>query len=484
MLKFLLLLIICDGIDLKSVWYEYDYCFTHGSREIPPLTSLDKERIARLKQIQILFRHGARTGLFPDGPKPSYCLDFPHQFNCSASSEFEDPTLQFELLPGRDGNCLAGQLTQDGAHQLENVGRVLREAYFGDENYQFKNINNADQVYAYSSWLGRTRKSLQSMLTTLFPDISNFKAHSSPLNRRFMTPTEDCEVFNELGEVSMNNRELEEFLLKRGYSEKELLQMVDLFRDTLQTSPSNAFSMFDCVSAKVCDGMRLPVNVLTHIVLTKYSGINLEFIEDLTKLAYSLNEFRVHNQASFAVRGLYGMMTEKIKQMDEFPVVLWSGHDATLMWVLDNLQVWDGIWPPFASTMSLEFYEMTPDVDFDIGFRLVFNSRVLRLPGCNEDVCPVEVLLNRMYEFATTVEEFLELCWPQYFPETQKKFGALTMNIILTKSDGSWRFFLQFAIGIAIISCISFFCWVSPKPEAFSHESMFPYNPIPERTNV
>eukprot|EP00933_Yihiella_yeosuensis_P034489 TRINITY_DN27977_c0_g1_i1.p1 TRINITY_DN27977_c0_g1~~TRINITY_DN27977_c0_g1_i1.p1 ORF type:complete len:489 (+),score=67.49 TRINITY_DN27977_c0_g1_i1:96-1562(+) len=50
--------------------------------------------------------------------------------------------------------------------------------------------------------------------------------------------------------------------------------------------------------------------------------------------------------------------SEIVESATEYPsVAIYSGHDTTLMPVLVALGLWDGLWPPFASSLALELWE-------------------------------------------------------------------------------------------------------------------------------
>eukprot|EP00493_Phyllostaurus_siculus_P015441 UN15677 len=131
------------------------------------------------------------------------------------------------------------------------------------------------------------------------------------------------------------------------------------------------------------------------------------------------------------------MIVEQLEKMDEYPVNLWSAHDSTIMWVLNNLGIWDGAWPQYASSLSFEIYKMNPNEDFDLGFRLVFNGKVMRLPGCTRDLCSYSVLSNALTKFALSRDEFYATC---YTANHQQQDSLPQFTPMIVKQDGSLRF--------------------------------------------
>ena len=67
-----------------------------------------------------------------------------------------------------------------------------------------------------------------------------------------------------------------------------------------------------------------------------------------------------------------------------------AAHDTLLMALLAALGVWDAQWPPYASMLVLEVY----DVHDGAAFRLVYNGDVVtsRVEGCKAALCPIAAL--------------------------------------------------------------------------------------------
>jgi hypothetical protein len=70
---------------------------------------------------------------------------------------------------------------------------------------------------------------------------------------------------------------------------------------------------------------------------------------------------------------------------------LFSAHDTSVMPLLAALlgTAWDGKWAAYAALVSIEVYSA---VSGGYLFRMVHNGKVVRMPGCSADLCPLDVL--------------------------------------------------------------------------------------------
>ncbi|CAM9841244.1 unnamed protein product [Choristocarpus tenellus] len=104
--------------------------------------------------------------------------------------------------------------------------------------------------------------------------------------------------------------------------------------------------------------------------------------------------------------------------------VLYSGHDDTLMPFLAAIapEAWDAKWARYASLLAIELLRVgvggdeAADDDSETDtvhyFRVVYNGKVLRLHGCNEDVCPIKAFFDAT-EFAEVLQDTTLHCSTQ-----------------------------------------------------------------------
>ena len=65
-------------------------------------------------------------------------------------------------------------------------------------------------------------------------------------------------------------------------------------------------------------------------------------------------------------------------------MVMWSGHDTTLMPFMTALGASDGKWVPSASTILIELWN-SPANQYYV--RMIYNGKVLPLAGCPGGLC-------------------------------------------------------------------------------------------------
>lgn len=67
------------------------------------------------------------------------------------------------------------------------------------------------------------------------------------------------------------------------------------------------------------------------------------------------------------------------------------------MTLLLALNISDGIWPPYASQMITEIYQVGEDL---YAVRILYNGKVMKLPFCeNKEMCDVERVRQHLAKF-------------------------------------------------------------------------------------
>jgi hypothetical protein len=169
--------------------YDIPYC-SHddqnpNARAIPPLTASQRVRVDSLEQVQIVFRHGARSLAITS----CKCWDNYQPWNhCNVSELMTETTTKSPSVPWYyrkvydgspnflGGNCMAGQLIAEGYQQEINNGNFLRHAYLEGDLKLFESRNwteVSDDVYFRSDDEQRTLMSGQLVMNELFQVISS-----------------------------------------------------------------------------------------------------------------------------------------------------------------------------------------------------------------------------------------------------------------------------------------------------------------------
>ncbi|CAM9787358.1 unnamed protein product [Ectocarpus sp. 12 AP-2014] len=87
-------------------------------------------------------------------------------------------------------------------------------------------------------------------------------------------------------------------------------------------------------------------------------------------------------------------------------LAIFSGHDSTLVPILTALKIYDDVWPPYASYITLDVAE-----DEQGGGRLVrvvFNGREAVLPGAKGPWVPLLELQERLEDVMPTAEDAID----------------------------------------------------------------------------
>jgi hypothetical protein len=81
-----------------------------------------------------------------------------------------------------------------------------------------------------------------------------------------------------------------------------------------------------------------------------------------------------------------------------YKFALFSGHDNTIQPFLSAVagKNWDKMWPGYASMVTIEIYNASALANSDYLFRIVYNSQVLTIPGCPNNLCDLNILLNAL----------------------------------------------------------------------------------------
>lgn len=134
---------------------------------------------AVLKQVQVVFRHGARAPLstlyFPNTSWANGTL-CPDTYTPGVKLHIQDaqggpraPPIIDEDVPVLPGGCRMGTLTRPGYQMALDLGRQLRQQYMVDQPL-LSPVYSHEDVYAYTTCIRRTVATLTGVLTGLYGD--------------------------------------------------------------------------------------------------------------------------------------------------------------------------------------------------------------------------------------------------------------------------------------------------------------------------
>jgi len=129
-------------------------------------------------------------------------------------------------------------------------------------------------------------------------------------------------------------------------------------------------------------------------------------------------------------------VTHRVNETDDIKLVMFSGHDTTLAAILTCLGVYDGVQPPYATTLMLELwkresgkYEVTLS-QHNAGKELV----AYQMPGCGETGCSLDQFSNLNTHLEITEDQYYKGCvdaWPDFIPGIPKNTLFLSLCLIL-----------------------------------------------------
>jgi hypothetical protein len=91
-----------------------------------------------------------------------------------------------------------------------------------------------------------------------------------------------------------------------------------------------------------------------------------------------------------------------------YKLLLFSGHDTTLLPILAAFDLWDGVvWAHYASQMQLEIYEKNSS----FYLRFIYNGIAFTIPGCPDELCDWDIF----YSIVTRLYPLPNQCQPSYY---------------------------------------------------------------------
>ncbi|KAH9586017.1 Lysophosphatidic acid phosphatase type 6 [Schistosoma haematobium] len=326
----------------------------------------------KLLQVQVFFRHGARTPLFhvkssifPEAIwSPELSTDLPHTlfpYRLIDISTQKQTQLSFDyldklfVLPG--GNKV-GELTKTGQQDAYNLGIRLKKQY--KDNYNFISYQfQPSQFHLRTTFIARTIKSLRCVMAGLYGDnISltepvNFQCDQ--LNNEILFPNpHTCQLLTQLfndGIIECNES-------------KTFQEMKQKLKNILGVD-----KLLDCVEQRSTDYDCPIYFVRDDYLARKYAGFPIpaeleKLLPEMHKLCSEelLHEFLGKQKdweknVHIVLSDLFSLILENMINYQKVPQFhLYSCHDSSIMLLLFGLNVFDGCWPPFAADIIFELY--------------------------------------------------------------------------------------------------------------------------------
>eukprot|EP00111_Clytia_hemisphaerica_P023920 TCONS_00070474-protein len=353
----------------------------------------------QLHQVQVIFRHGARTPVYShkientsftdaiwDKEKLSKTLDhsnIPFSLRLNSGKICKEISLDnvYQDRPKLTGGMTVGQLTTVGQQQAYDLGQLFNKEYI--QKFQLLSDHYLhSEVRVQSTNVRRTILTARSVVAGMYGK-SNIKEtliiNTMPFEEEYLLPNwSHC----------LRLKDRFEFLqkyMKYLPSQDEVLYFNRLIENTDQENMIQFVPLHDIMVCREAHGFEVPKElkkVEKHLV--RRASENQARIlggKDIDALRMScgnlLNEF-------------CEVMEQAVKDNHPYKMNLYSAHDTTLNALLMAFGKWDRYsWPRFASYIAFELYKHKEDDKHYV--RVVYNKKSLLLDQeTNAEYIPLE----------------------------------------------------------------------------------------------
>lgn len=321
----------------------------------------------KLVGVIALFRHGDRGPLASiiNGSKPINCSSHVGDRFKTLESLLKDKKQYRSILPQSD-YCKPGILTKQGSSQLIELGYSLKSSY--EEYFRFSDARTINNIETYSTPYSRTIQSLSSFLYgligfKLFLNVSVFSQADVPFCFSYCR----CEAANQY--EKKHKHELRQHFDEKNETGNFPFELETQHRELFSWSQKRALpsTIKDVLLSYVCHQEIPPCNA-KGVCLNSNFGTTLHNLLDHEALV-SAQSLNLKKAAVLRAYGLLKIIDNRINSWirqykkhlptsnTAFPKLLvFSGHDLTLMYALTALSLYDGFLPKYASRLVIEVY--------------------------------------------------------------------------------------------------------------------------------
>jgi len=402
-------IVTCDQVRDQVCGYDYPSYY-------PPVTLSD----AVLIQSQVVIRHGDRTPwqgnlCWPSASNTFSCSladtsipdNDPSKFSASPSRLYRK-----RIMPGRNsypGDCLTGQLTSRGYNQHLSNGRKFYSAY--TKASLISPSYTETEIYLRSDNEERTVQSAQALFMGMYnlSSISQTQIidiHTMDRNNDDMTINSWlCPVTTDLQDAAHNSPEYLYHI--KTVMEPLWEEMTNLYGEPV--TQDNFNDLLDCSVVYYCNNFTLPDGVDGSFILSMNQAQAWQWSYTY---AYPNVELGSQTGIGFLIQDIYDAMKRSVAQLSSKAdrqstnytnLVLYSGHDTTILPLLVAYRVDDGYLPHYASTLFWELFRLK---DNSLRVRMVYNEKELSIPGCDSVYCDY----NTFLKITETLLPNLDLC--------------------------------------------------------------------------
>ncbi len=319
--------------------------------------------------------------------------------------------IEEHLYAGEDKSAYPyAMLSELGVNQLIAVGKHLRERYIDNGFISADHSKSHSEVYIRSTNMCRTLMSLRGLIAGLY-EISG-ESHPSILKSKdFLS-------------VSTRPKTLETLFPQGGGPCASMAKR----RAEILTPESyvEGINNYEIIEEKVRDVLGLDAEesvnwIRVKEILTCHRVHGREYIAAISESEeHKVSEIagwmwgKLYNDDKYNKLAIGRFLHELLLDIDQKvtqegrKLLVYSGHDSTLVPVLCALKVYDNQWPPYASYLTLEMVtHKTSGARF---VRALYNDESVAMLGQREMLLPYETFINRLQALSIDNENYLLQC--------------------------------------------------------------------------
>jgi hypothetical protein len=311
-------------------------------------------------------------------------------------------SLNDEVYSGWErANYPYGQLTERGFQELKSVGKELRRRYVGTLLPNDVSQSQGEYIHARSTNFCRTKQSLRSLLVGLFDIRPSATSDPSDMGTsttgvRIKTKPKAMEImFPQAGglcsAIGLRRAELyaDNYIAETWQGMESYYNLYDQvftmygYKQEGDSDPEIPLNWMTTREVMVCS--------LAHD-LPRPKELTEDIVKDVDNLAgfmwNRLYDDSVLNRLAIGrfIGEFMNTLQGSLKGKSESKLLLYSGHDSTIVPFLCALGISDGSWPLYASHLELEVAHNIDDNELYV--RAIFNNEEQIIEGCGSVWCP------------------------------------------------------------------------------------------------
>jgi lysophosphatidic acid phosphatase type 6 len=316
-----------------------------------------------------------------------------------------------------------------GSQQLIAVGKELRRRYVG--KLLPKTLGEAvDMLYCRSTNICRTMQSLRSLLVGLY-DTHTECEHD---NEAIMSIKKQGLLHHLVPTIETRPRTKETlFPQADGPSPAVTKLRLEIFPNDYLINHFPGYSELEKKVGQIFGFTEKAINWLTvKEVLTCYSVHNIELpnsitLKDVEKITDLVGFMwgRIYGDDELNRLAIGRFIREMISDLESslsesqlschVKMLLYSGHDSTLVPLLCALGIYDGVWPLYASYITIETVICRNSDKKKV--RVTYNDKDQIIKGADNIWCDYEVFMNRMKKMSISRVEYNMLSAGEALPD-------------------------------------------------------------------